>query len=48
MYLQTISDIYLRGGIEAVRSEPPAGRRANPPEADIVENSTDVERGKAE
>ena len=37
----------LRGGISATKRARPAGRRANPPEADIVENSTSVEWGRS-
>ena len=34
--------------IESGRASRPAGRRANPPKADLVGSTTGVERGKAE
>jgi len=37
----------LRGGIPARSASRPAGRRANPPKADIVGNSTSVEWGRS-
>jgi len=40
-------NIILRGGIPARPASRPAGRRANPPKADIVGNSTSVEWGRS-
>jgi len=42
-----LSLIILRGGIPARSASRPAGRRANPPKADIVGNSTSVEWGRS-
>ena len=38
---------FCGGGIWARPASRPAGRRANPPEADIVGNSTSVEWGRS-
>ena len=41
-------EYFCGGGIEVRLASRPAGRRANPPKADIVGNSTSVEWGVAE
>jgi len=38
---------FVGGGIPARSASRPAGRRANPPKADIVGNSTSVEWGRS-